>query len=395
MTDAPLHRRTLLRAAALLAASSAFETSMFCAAKAETPAASSLPSLAASQAAFAFKLAKALETDRNANVVSSPASAAAALAVIALFADEQLTQSIVAALSLQPNNGRRDLDALLLAAKPTEAGPLALANSLALDASLKPSASLLGEFKQAHVKLFDDKALDDAALAHINGWVSEVTHGRIPKLLESMPDGAVLIALNALHFKDRWQTAFDPAKTEPKAFMRLDGSTVEKTFMHSGPRSALFRSDDRFIAARLPFATARFALTVITTKREPAPLKDFEPVAAWLSGDGFERGEGQIAIPPLALSAQLELKPALNALGLKDDGLIGFSGRPPSITAIAQRVDFTANEDGAEAAAATAVIASRSASTRYTNFIADKPFLLALNDRTTGLILLSGYVATP
>ena len=165
--------------------------------------------------------------------------------------------------------------------------------------------------------------------------------------------------------------------------------------MQSGPRSASFRSDDRFIAAQLPFATDRYGLTLITTKGEPAPLRDFKPVASWLSGEGFAQHEGQIALPPLALSGQLDLKPALNALGLKDDGLAGFAGKPPSIKAIAQRVDFSADENGAEAAAATAVTASRSIETRFTNFVADRPFLFALNDRVTGLILMSGYIANP
>jgi len=396
MASSSLHRRALLKSALLLAAASACGG----AASAEPRPSSQAPehgaaaSLAAPQAAFAFALGREVAKD-SANVVVSPASAALALSLVALFADEALTRSIFQVLGLQPQSGLQDLQALRDVAKARDNGPLSTAYALALDPSLAPSPDLRQSLGRAEVTLFEDGALNDDALGRINGWVAATTKNRIATLLEKIPDGAVLIALNALHFKDRWQKAFDPRETAPSPFKLTDGSSVETKLMHSGRRTGLFRADDRFIAAQLPFATERYALTLVTTKREPAPLQEFEPAASWLSGDSFVRGEGQVAFPPLALNSGANIKPALNALGLRDNGIVGFSGRPPSISEVVQRVDFAVNEEGAEAAAATAVIASRSADARFTNVVADRPFIFALRDVKTGLILVSGYIAKP
>ena len=52
-----------------------------------------------------------------------------------------------------------------------------------------------------------------------------------------------------------------------------------------------------------------------------------------------------------------------------------------------------ADEEGAEAAAATAVIVGRSLEIDDAyHMVVDKPFLFALRDRQSGLILVAGYV---
>jgi len=53
------------------------------------------------------------------------------------------------------------------------------------------------------------------------------------------------------------------------------------------------------------------------------------------------------------------------------------------------------DETGTEAAAATAVETMRSMPAEYVKMIVDKPFLFALRDQKTGLILLMGHVEKP
>ena len=54
------------------------------------------------------------------------------------------------------------------------------------------------------------------------------------------------------------------------------------------------------------------------------------------------------------------------------------------------------DEEGAEAAAATAVISSRALGTDGAiHMVVDKPFVYALRDKVTGLILVAGYVGQP
>ena len=57
---------------------------------------------------------------------------------------------------------------------------------------------------------------------------------------------------------------------------------------------------------------------------------------------------------------------------------------------------FLVNEEGTEAAAATAaVIRSRSMSRPPKTFKADRPFIFLIRERATGMILFSGRVVDP
>src|SRR5205085_1889423 len=103
-------------------------------------------------------------------------------------------------------------------------------------------------------------------------------------------------------------------------------------------------------------------------------------------------------IPRLDLASSTDLLGPLHALGLKDKPLRGFGAMPLRIAKIAQRTVFKLDEQGAQAAAATSVLLDslRSADRPIpVQLVLDKPFLFALRDRTTGFILLAGYVGRP
>jgi serpin B len=119
----------------------------------------------------------------------------------------------------------------------------------------------------------------------------------------------------------------------------------------------------------------------------------------WLAGEGFTSGQVELAMPRFQLNGKVELLPALDALGLKaarasPTALQGFSPVPQRISQITQRTYLQVDEAGAEAAAATAVLTVRSAF-RTEKISIDKPFLFALRDRVSGLILMAGYVGSP
>src|SRR5262249_23418134 len=163
----------------------------------------------------------------------------------------------------------------------------------------------------------------------INDWVQKKTHGLIPAILDETPETLGLVAVNALYFKDKWKTEFDPAKTTTEKFTPASGDAVDVSMMHSKAALFAFRQDDRFTAAELPYAHEDFKLVVVPTKSEPAKPVDFAAVATWLGGQGFEMKTGEIAMPKLSLSADEELLPTLDTLGLKParlnkDALQGF-----------------------------------------------------------------------
>jgi hypothetical protein len=143
-------------------------------------------------------------------------------------------------------------------------------------------------------------------------------------------------------------------------------------------------------------------LVVVTSKSAPAGVSVFAPVASWLQGAGFDSGKGEIGFPRLSISMNEEMLGTLDGIGLRkarlaSDSLKGVSPGSLTIARVVQKLELRVDEQGTEAAAATAVMASRSIAPPdpLIRMVVDKPFLFALRDQRTGLILFMGYVASP
>jgi serpin B len=344
------------------------------------------------------------------NVTVSPASLAAILSLVDLGGSAEMHQAIHRALGFKKaarRKAEKDLRELrssvsAIIARSRKDGPLVLANLVAFDRSAKPKQVAMYTLSGAGADVLVDNLGDAKVLDRINGWVDEKTRHLIPSILDEAPDTLGLVAINALYFKDKWRTPFEPSRTQAAPFQTVSGTPAEVQMMHSQVSKFNFRQDDRFIAAELGYANENFRLVVATTKDAPAKPQDFAGVAGWLNGQGFQALEGEIALPKLTLSARDELLPPLDALGLaaarhSPDALEGFSDEPLIISRILQKVELRVNEEGTEGAAVTGVMTMRGLSMQgqRIKMVVDKPFVFALRDEKTGLILFMGYVGAP
>ena len=234
------------------------------------------------------------------------------------------------------------------------------------------------------------------AVKKLDEWVAGRTNNLIPELIGKPLDKPVFATLNALHFKAAWKEPFDKVATSEAPFQDGDKGE-EKVMLMKLPASVrAYRQENGFVGVELPFAEDRFALVVVTSDK-PKPLKDFAPAAAWLSASGFAPVEGDLALPRFVIDGGADLAPALKsdlAPGLASPTALAGFGVGVKVQSILQRARIEANEEGAEAAAATAVIAGRSLTTgdKLVHMVVDKPFIFALRDRRTGMILVAGYV---
>jgi len=94
---------------------------------------------------------------------------------------------------------------------------------------------------------------------------------------------------------------------------------------------------------------------------------------------------GDLILPRVSVTKDVDLTNALSRQGLGGlfDGTITFSGIAESLTqldSLRQKVSLTVDEQGAEAAGVTALVALRSATTVADDFtvVADRPFLVDL-----------------
>jgi serpin B len=353
-------------------------------------------------------LATRAKADGAGNFVVSPASIASILSFVDLGAGNVMRSAIHRTLGSKHVARRAQADDDLRSLRNSVSaiiaksgdGPLALANLLAFDRAVRPKQLALLGLSGAGADVLVDSLSSPDIVDRINRWVKQKTRGLIPSILEEAPETLGLVAINALYFKDKWQVPFNPAKTQTEKFQSLSGA-VDVAMMHSPVAKFAFRQDERFIAAELGYAHDDFKLVVVTTKSVAMGQADFAPVAAWLGGQGFETRNGEIGMPKLSLSSVEELLRPLDAMGLRaarqrKDALEQFSDEDLIISRVVQKLELRLSEEGTEAAAATAVVTTRSiAPDDHVKMMVDKPFVFALRDRKTGLILFMGYVGAP
>jgi serine protease inhibitor len=357
--------------------------------------------LATAQARLAWALIEKLAS-RAGNATVSPASLASAFGIISLGADPAMKTAIGKTLGFGPDRVEAGLAALADGrGRLANAGDtFRSANRIVFAPTSPPNKILRAGLDNLGIDYAVEELSNPEAAARIDAWVKEVTKGAIPEILGGPVEKASFVALNALHFKGRWKTPFDPQLTATAPFRGVDGKTGEVAMMRLGQASHAFRQERNFIAIDLPFSDERFTLVVVTTTDKSAQAKEFAPVASWLSGAGFTPRSGDLALPRFSASGREDLMPTLDALGLDKArrSATALQGFAPGamLSQVLQRTIIEVDEEGAEAAAATAVMTSRSLeSDDGIHMIVDKPFVYALRDRATGLILIAGYVGQP
>jgi serpin B len=368
-------------------------------------------SLLAAQLRLGSNLVEKLASNRaaQANVIVSPASLAMVFSFLDMGAGDQMRAAIHRTLGFGDAQEaiKRDIEGVRSIATSTlrrgrEGGPLALANIIVFDPASQPYQPALHRLQAAGAEVSVEDLSKPQTIARINNWVKERTGGLIPAVIEDAPQDPGLVAVNALYFKDRWKSPFDPAGTRDQKFHISLNQSIDVPMMRSEGRFA-FRQDSKFVAVELSYASEDYQLVIVTSKDAPLGVNEFAGAVGWLGGQGFEMTAGEVAMPRFSASGSEDLLPAVDALGLGSarkaaGALKGFTATTQTISRVVQKTELRVNEEGTEAAAATAVTTMRSAMAspaQYVKMIVDKPFVFALRDKQAGLVLLLGYVAKP
>jgi serpin B len=246
----------------------------------------------------------------------------------------------------------------------------------------------------------------------INLWVEEKTRQKIKDLLgpEDITARTRLVLTNAIYFKGSWMTKFDPNRTRDASFKLEDGSVLTTPMMNRTD-SFNYGANQLSQFLELPYAGDRLSMLILLP-RQRVGLAGVEQA---LTGDNVRKWRASmrneevvVSIPRFKVTARFDLKDSLVAMGMKDafvDGKADFSGmagRPDLyISKVIHKAFVEVNEEGTEAAAATAVTTHLSMSLKPMHpreqlvFRADHPFIFAILDRQSGSILFLGRVMNP
>jgi serpin B len=278
---------------------------------------------------------------------------------------------------------------------------------------LKSFTGLLKESYGAELIPVDFKGQPESARRQINGWVSERTKDKITDILppESVGPDSRLVLVNAIYFKAAWQDEFQKSATSDQEFFLSGGGSVMTPMMRSVRRAGYFETDG-FQAVRLPYRGSAFSMTIVLPKKKDglASLEgDFGELGAGLLEDFRSKPKSRrvdLSIPKFRAESTFSLADALKGLGVRsafDDNAADFSlmnGKGGLyIGAVAHKAFVDVDEEGTEAAAATAIGMARMTAVHPEEppvvFRADHPFLFLIEDAATGTVLFMGRVARP
>jgi len=365
---------------------------------------------------FAFNLYRNLES-KVGNIFLSPYSISVALSMVYVGARSATRDQMSKVLGLPLTDEFAQIFSLLQERFKAIASKndivLLIANALWTEASYKLSDSFLDVMKKYYASMIypvNFKENYEQERIKINEWVEIQTKDRIKDLIPAgiLNEFTRLVLTNAIYFKGVWETQFAKASTQEKVFFISRDMRKEISMMnHTG--SFNYFEDNNMQMVELPYKGNDLSMIVLLPK-DKYGIKELEQRINrenWLNN--FERMRIQkikLFLPKFSATEQFRLKDALVNMGMPEAfTMMGadFSGIDGTknlyIAEVVHKAFIDVNEEGSEAAAATAVmmptLTSSSNHIPIPVFMANHPFIFMIVHNQTKSILFMGRFAKP
>lgn len=363
---------------------------------------------------FALDLYARLKAGEG-NIFYSPHSIATALAMTWAGARGETAEQMARVLHFERPPAEIHADFKRLIETQNEAGQKA-------DYELSVANALWGQkgygFLQEYLDLVEnnyhaalrevdfDRATEEARKT-INQWVEDQTREKIKDLLKpgAIERGTTLILTNAIYFKGQWLLQFKEERTKDEPFTLLDGKEIDVPMMYQTDRFG-YAEDDDVQVLELPYTGDDLSMVILLPKEkggigEIEKMLTVEKLDGWLAD--LRKRNVVVAVPRFKMTREFSLGNVLKSMGmpLAFSGQADFSGMTGSrdlfISAVIHKAFVEVNEEGTEAAAATAVTMMRTAIPARPDpvFRADHPFIFMIRDVNSGAILFLGRVMNP
>lgn len=361
---------------------------------------------------FGIELFTKVAEEENENLMLSPLSASTALTMLLNGCSGDTYTQLQGALKYPSsmtigdiNDAYQSLVGQLLTADPKV--KLALANAIFYrnGFSVKtPFLNTMSDEYDATVEGLDFAA--PSALTTINGWASDNTNGKIPKVLNEISPDAVMFIMNALYFNGDWSYQFDKSLTEDRPFYPDGSSAVNVSTMNGEVGSRVVYGND-FKAIEMPYGRTNFTMVMIVPSETVSDFLNTFTSDLWdqLTSDldGLDEfGETVVFMPKFRFSYEKYLNEQLKSMGMVDAfipfqaNLSGISDESIFVSFVKQNTFVEVDEEGTEAAAVTTIgIELTSMPPQPKQFVIDKSFIFAIRERTTNTLLFIGQVVNP
>lgn len=388
-----------------------------------------LKSVAASINNFAFDFHKRLAKTPapRGNLAWSPYSFAMALGMCREGAAGDTFSEMSKVLHYGPESKARELGDLMRSMEASRDVSFRCANGL----WFSPKFPLNHEFQKtmesdflARIRNADFSKDADSLCQEINGWVEEVTQKRIKDLLpgNALSPNTTSVLVNAVSFIGQWANPFDPKQTAslpfhtdgqleamiPNLGERVDEVSYAIPMMQKKDMKARYGKVEGWEALELPFKGEALAfVALLPAKNTFLESEQKLDATLWtrLMQSMKQEDSVDVRMPKFKLETTIDPysnKEILSSLGMPD-AFVGDAAdfsrltatRGVSIGSIHHKAFIEVKEEGAEAAAATAVEHLWQGESINLAFEADRPFFWAIVHKPSGAILFMGRLADP
>jgi len=269
------------------------------------------------------------------------------------------------------------------------------------------------------IELVDFKTSPEETRLSMNKWVEETTQGHIQDLI---PEGYVDYStkasiVNAAYFKGQWLSQFKPKDTKfGNFYITRDQIRMVKFMVQKGSFNYYVSEELQAHVLEMPYEGDHVSMVIILPPWKDDSLQEtvrrmtpetLQGVMGEIQTGFYKVEKLDVLLPKFSISGDLELLQPLSSLGINSlfggqSNLTGFmdqygdSEDVISLDSAKHKSFIEVNEEGSEAAAATALLGFRSARPLFhSEFKADHPFLFLIYDKQVDTILFFGVYQHP
>jgi len=265
------------------------------------------------------------------------------------------------------------------------------------------------EMKNVYYK---DIASHAAIVDDVNGWTSEKTESKIPAIItqDFISRDTVMVLVSAIYFFGNWSTQFKKEATVSDVFFTSLSETKRVDMMNRRGNDILYQETDDYQAVDLLYKGDELSMTIVLPKAKDG-LKTVEEQLESFDFSAFTPNKVILKMPKWKMDSEFDLKELLQEMGIEisftdaadfrnmiQEGTAAWH-EGVKISKAIHKAFVDVNEEGTEAAAATAVATVRCASFMPSQppkqFFADHPFVYMIRHLPTGNILFIGRITAP
>ncbi|XP_047553712.1 serpin B12 [Lutra lutra] len=270
------------------------------------------------------------------------------------------------------------------------------------------------QFYHTTIESVDFRKDSEKSRQQINFWVESQSQGKIKELFnkDAIDSATVLVLVNAVYFKAKWEKYFDPKNTVDAPFSLNEN---EKRTVKMMNQKGLFRigfiEELKAQILEMRYTKGALSMFVLLPSCSADNVKGLEElernithekIVTWSSSENMSEETVDVSFPQFTLEDSYDLNSILQDMGITDifeEGKADLTGISPSpnlyLSKVFHKTFVEVNENGTQAVAASGAVGTVRSIPSWVMFTADHPFLFFIRHNKTQTILFYGRVCSP